>query len=130
MILLGLSILAACAFLSLGLAQAGLTVSAAQVGETETQPFGTPSTQIGATQIMSGTATLLPLPSITFQYPEITATPRLLSSVRQPTSPDLSKTQPRTIWQVIIRFLPLAVLLVIWLGLIVWFILSQRENGS
>jgi hypothetical protein len=74
---------------------------------------------------LTATATLIPLPTITLQFPKATETEFLLMARRQPGSQDLLKqegivglTRFRRLW-------PFVLLFVIWIVLGVWFIFSQ-----
>ena len=84
-------------------------------------PLGTITPPPGLT----ATATLIPLPTFTLQFPKATETGFLLMARRQPGSQDLSKqeeisglTRLRHLW-------PFVLLFTIWIVLGVWFIFSQ-----
>ena len=70
------------------------------------------------------TTTLLPLPTMTFQFPEVTATEGIYiiehSGNQVPT-----KDSSTSFIQFLIKMLPLGVLIVIWSVLGVWFLISQ-----
>jgi hypothetical protein len=84
-------------------------------------PLGTTTPPPGLT----ATATLIPLPTITLQFPKATETGFLLMARRQPGSQELTKqnqisglTRFRRLW-------PFILLFTIWIVLGVWFIFSQ-----
>ncbi len=105
-------------------------------------PFLTTSPQPSATQTLlwtatitptleispgttPATATLLPLPKVTFQYPHLTRTVGLLVIEHPPDSPDLSKGGGTIAWKKLVRWWPLLIILGLWLILGFWFVFSQ-----
>ena len=84
-------------------------------------PLGTITPQPGLT----ATATLIPLPTITLQFPKATETGFLLMARRQPGSQDLSKQEEITGITRLRRLWPFVLLFTIWIILGVWFIFSQ-----
>jgi hypothetical protein len=85
----------------------------------------TPDTA-GTSSVITSTITLIPLPTITFQFPHITDTASLLAMEHPLDAPTLSKQNATSRWAKLSRLWPLAALLIIWLGIAVWFMLSQR----
>lgn len=82
---------------------------------------------VAETGVITATTTLAPLPAITYQFPAVTATDNLLAMEHQPDAPAISKRGAESwAWERLARFWPLGLLLLIWLGLAVWFVLSQR----
>ena len=81
---------------------------------------------LAETGVLTVTATLIPLPSITFQFPQSTQTASLLSLERAPGSPPLEKGGIRPARLKLARLWPLGLLLIIWLVIASWYVLSQR----
>lgn len=93
--------------------------------QSEGSPFGDETPAPFASR---PTATLVPLPSITIQFPQATAEGDSLAAGRLPGTPDLAarngnQTQERTL-----RLFPLAILLIVWVFLGVWFYVSHRQT--
>ena len=84
-------------------------------------PLGTITPPPGLT----ATATLIPLPTITLQFPKSTVTEFLLMARRQPGSQDLSKQEEISGLTRLRRLWPFILLFTIWIVLGVWFIFSQ-----
>jgi hypothetical protein len=84
-------------------------------------PLGTITPQPGLT----ATATLIPLPTITLQFPKATETEFLLMARRQPGSQDLSKQEEIAGLTRLRRLWPFILLFTIWIVLGIWFIFSQ-----
>jgi hypothetical protein len=84
-------------------------------------PLGTITPPPGLT----ATATLIPLPTITLQFPKATETGFLLVARRQPGSQDLSKQEEISGFTRLRRLWPFVLLFTIWIVLGVWFIFSQ-----
>jgi len=84
-------------------------------------PLGTITPPPGLT----ATATLIPLPTITLQFPKATETEFLLMARRQPGSQDLSKQEEISGLTRLRRLWPFILLFTIWIVLGVWFIFSQ-----
>jgi len=84
-------------------------------------PLGTITPPPGLT----ATATLIPLPTITLQFPKATETGFLLMARRQPGSQDLSKQEEISGLPRLKRLWPFILLFMIWIVLGVWFIFSQ-----
>ena len=84
-------------------------------------PLGTITPPPGLT----ATATLIPLPTITLQFPKATETGFLLMARRQPGSQDLSKQEEISGLTRLRRLWPFVLLFTIWIVLGVWFIFSQ-----
>lgn len=84
-------------------------------------PLGTITPQPGLT----ATATLIPLSTITLQFPKATETGFLLMARRQPGSQDLSKQEETSGLTRLKRLWPFVLLFTIWIVLGVWFIFSQ-----
>jgi hypothetical protein len=85
----------------------------------ETLPSATPAPP---------TATLKPFPQITYQYPGRTPTYTLLA--RQGESPDESPPKDggismHRVWRGLVRAAPLLFLGGLWIGLGLWFLISQ-----
>ncbi len=74
---------------------------------------------------LTATATLIPLPTITLQFPKATETGFLLMARRQPGSQDLSKQEGIAVLTRLRRLWPFVLLFTIWIVLGVWFIFSQ-----
>jgi len=84
-------------------------------------PLGTITPQPGLT----ATATLIPQPTITLQFPRATETGFLLMARRQPGSQDLSKQEEISVLTRFRRLWPFILLFTIWIVLGIWFIFSQ-----
>ena len=84
-------------------------------------PLGTITPQPGLT----ATATIIPLPTTTLQFPKATETGFLLMARRQPGSQDLLKQEGIAGLRRFRRLWPFVLLFVIWIVLGVWFMLSQ-----
>lgn len=80
-----------------------------------------PSFQITDTLIITGTATIPPIPTYTLIFPETTAETELFQTRRQP----LEKQTSPLYWRTVQRFWPLLLLAVIWIILGLWFVFSQ-----
>ena len=80
-----------------------------------------PSFQITDTIIITGTATIPPLPTYTLIFPETTAETELFQTHRQPIE---KQTSPQY-WITLQRFWPILLLAVIWIILGLWFVFSQ-----
>jgi hypothetical protein len=74
---------------------------------------------------MTTTATLIPLPTITLQFPKTTETEFLLMAKRQPGSQELTKQDQTSGLTRVRRLWPFILLFTIWIVLGVWFIFSQ-----
>jgi hypothetical protein len=83
-------------------------------------PIETPS-------VITATATYKPLPLITYQYPQITQTDVLLKLEHQPDAPGIIKAGASSTWTKVGRLWPLGLLLLVWLGLAIWFVFVQRN---
>lgn len=96
----------------------------------EAEVFGGLPEETGeATAALTVTATLLPLPVVTYLSPLQTTTPHLLVVQHPPGSPGLPRpTAPET-WRWLRQLWPLALLLGIWFLLILWFGLVQYWLG-
>jgi hypothetical protein len=82
---------------------------------------------VAETGVITATTTLIPLPAITYQFPSVTATDNLLAMEHQSDPLAISKRGAESwVWERLARLWPLGLLLLIWLGLAVWFVLSQR----
>ena len=104
--------------------QPGITLSPTATSATQT---GLPSLTATSpvTQVITATATLAPFPTLTFIYPQISETAALLSEPRLPGNPALSKSETAPInW---IRLVVCAFVVLLWIVLAGWFILSQRR---
>ena len=84
-------------------------------------PLGTTTPPPGLT----ATATLIPLPTITLQFPKATETVFLLMARRQPGSQELTKQNQTSGLTRFRRLWPFILLFTIWIVLGVWFIFSQ-----
>ena len=84
-------------------------------------PLGTITPPPGLT----ATATLIPLPTITLQFPKATETGFLLMARRQPGSEELTKQNQISGLTRLRRLWPFILLFTIWIVLGVWFIFSQ-----
>jgi hypothetical protein len=84
-------------------------------------PLGTITPPPGLT----ATATLIPLPTITLQFPKATETGFLLMARRQPGSQELTKQNQTSGLSRFRRLWPFILLFTIWIVLGVWFIFSQ-----
>ena len=94
-------------------------------------PFETPTEIFLETETPSGppseTPTLIPFPTVTFQYPEESTTGSLLTIQHQPGSPDLPKESTAALWAGrLLRLWPLALLALVWLMIALWFLIAQR----
>ncbi|MBN2551077.1 MAG: hypothetical protein JXB15_18085 [Anaerolineales bacterium] len=94
-----------------------------------TTPAPPVDTPILVTTSLTATATLLPFPTITLQYPRFTSTPRLLAAERQPGLPALSKPEPGAALRQALRLWPCGLILFIWLFLGIWFVATQGRLG-
>ena len=74
---------------------------------------------------LTATATLIPLPTITLQFPKATEPGFLLMARRQPGSQDLSKQEKISDLTRLRRLWPFVLLFTIWIVLGVWFVFSQ-----
>ncbi|MFC2042741.1 hypothetical protein ACFLUA_01130 [Chloroflexota bacterium] len=74
---------------------------------------------------LTATATLIPLPTITLQFPKATETGFLLMARRQPGSQDLEKQEEISGFTRLRHLWPFILLFTIWIVLGVWFIFSQ-----
>lgn len=74
---------------------------------------------------LTATATLIPLPTSTLQFPKATETEFLLMARRQPGSQDLSKQEEISYLTRLRHLWPFILLFTIWIVLGVWFIFSQ-----
>jgi hypothetical protein len=83
-------------------------------------PIETPS-------VITATATYKPLPLITYQYPQTTQTDALLKLEHQPDAPGITKAGANSVWTKLARLWPLGLLLLVWLGLAIWFVFVQRN---
>ena len=100
--------------------------------ETATLEGGVTETPVGTEQttpenLEAGptlTATLIPFPSVTIEYPQVTPTDILMSLESLAGSTALPKGRPITGTN-LLRLWPLAVLLALWLVLVVWFVVAQ-----
>jgi hypothetical protein len=82
----------------------------------------TPESLVSAVPV---TASLIPLPAITYQYPQ-TREPGQLLVLKHPTDlPELAKGNGETDWKKLLRGWPLLIILGLWLVLGFWFVLSQ-----
>lgn len=80
-----------------------------------------PSFQITDTLIITGTATIPPLPTYTLIFPESTEEMELLQKNRQPFEKQSSSQYLETVR----RFWPIFLLVVLWALLGLWFVFSQ-----
>jgi hypothetical protein len=75
--------------------------------------------------IVPVTASLIPLPEITYQFPQ-TAESGLLLAMKHPSdSPELAKGSGLITWEKLIRWWPLLIVLGLWTILGFWFVISQ-----
>jgi hypothetical protein len=97
---------------------------------TATQPVETfePQESEGPPLVITQTATLAPLPVVTYQVSQLTPSPELLILAHQPGSPDLPKEDSSQFWKGLARWWPIPALLAAWLILALWFILAQRYS--
>jgi hypothetical protein len=79
--------------------------------------------------VITATATLIPFPSITYQFPQVTATAQLLSLERIPGAGGPPKDQRTTGWKAVRFAWPLLLLVVVWLGLVAWFLAALMLIG-
>ena len=75
----------------------------------------------------TATATLIPLPTITFIYPERTPTQELLAVERQTAQPALPNGSQASGLVKLVRLIPIGALIVIWAFLGIWFVIAQRQ---
>jgi hypothetical protein len=116
-----------------------LTASAAAGNAGSFQGEGTATLESGMTETPGGTEqttpedleagptltpTLIPFPSITIEYPQVTPTAILMSLESLPGSTALPKGRPLT-GAKLLSLWPLAVLFLLWLVLVVWFVVAQ-----
>ncbi|OGO27415.1 MAG: hypothetical protein A2Z16_04415 [Chloroflexi bacterium RBG_16_54_18] len=71
--------------------------------------------------------TIIPFPSFTLQFPHKTDTPVVLNAERMPGTGALGKGKAPSLASRLFRFWPLALLLIVWLFLAVWFVIAQRQ---
>ena len=77
--------------------------------------------------IITATTTLIPLPAITFQFPQTTQTTALLVVQHPPDSADLPKGGMFPLGRKILRWWPILVIFTLWLVLGFWFVLIQSH---
>jgi hypothetical protein len=82
------------------------------------------STTAGAGAVLTETATLIPFPNITIEVQAATSTDTLNYLQASPGKNGLPKGSA-SIWAKLGRFWPLAVILLFWLGLAVWFLVVR-----
>jgi hypothetical protein len=70
---------------------------------------------------------VIPFPSFTLQFPHKTDTPVVLHAERQPGTDALVKGNPPSLVARLFRYWPIALLLIVWLFLAVWFVIAQRQ---
>ena len=103
------------------------TFTAQPTASTTVTPPAEATPVVAETGVITATTTLIPLPAITYQFPSVTATDNLLAMEHQSDPPAISKRGAESwAWDRLARLWPLGLLLLIWLGLAVWFVLSQR----
>ena len=91
-----------------------------------TATFSPYPVEVVETGVLTATATLIPLPSITFQYPHLTKTVPLLSLQHEPGASPIEKGGVQYPRLKLGRLWPLGLLLAIWLVLAGWYVLAQR----
>lgn len=96
------------------------------VFETPTEIFLPEETQAVEEPQPAETATLIPFPTITFQYPQVTRTGSLAYAQHQPGSPDLPKERVSPVWGRLLRLWPVLLLALVWLVIAIWFVVAQR----
>lgn len=79
------------------------------------------------TEVVINTITVIPLPSFTYIFPHKTDTPVLLHAQRDPLTGALNKGGQPRLFARLFRLWPLAVLVIVWLFLAVWFVIAQRQ---
>ncbi len=103
------------------------TITMAKVASaTATAPETQTPAVAGTPDIHSATPTLIPFPSVTFQFPEARTTERLLALRHAPEASFLPKQSDPPLWKGLVKLWPLALLVVIWAILAVWLVVSQR----
>jgi hypothetical protein len=90
-------------------------------------PTEAPPQLPSATAPLGPTATLIPLPTFTYIFPTPPVTQVLWISTRQPDEPGSAKMTPGSLLARIIRFWPLMLLCLIWIGLAFWFVVVRRR---
>ena len=87
------------------------------------------STTAGAGAVLTETATLIPFPNITIEALRATSTDALYYLQAPPGESGLPKGSA-SIWAKLGRYWPLAVILLFWLGLAVWFLVVRTLDRN
>jgi hypothetical protein len=118
-----------------------LTVSPTSSTQSSVLPTVSPSVTLPADQTgmpditstatftspLTVTLTLVPFPTVTFIFPQNSPTAELLAAPRFPGQPELTKPGKSSAWAGLSRLWVCAVILLLWLVLVGWLIISQRH---
>jgi hypothetical protein len=87
-----------------------------------------PTSQASPTELITGTATLVPLPEITLQFPTAIAQAEPVNPQAQPVQGNSAKENNRPAWLTLQRAIFLGIILLIWIILGGWFYFSYRRS--